>query len=82
MSEEIESANKLYPEQEAEIRLVLKVKQTSNGGVTGYVYNFEVNNYEGLLNNATQLAREYDFQYATDKMLEVTINHIHNNRAL
>lgn len=72
---------KLYPEQEAEIRLVLKVKQTSNGGVTGYVYNFEINNYEGLLNNATQLAREYDFQYATDKMLEVTINHINNNRS-
>lgn len=80
MSEQTEP--KLYPEKEAEIRLVLKVKQTSNGGVTGYVYNFEVNNYEGLLNNATQLAREYDFQYATDKMLEVTINHIHNNRAL
>jgi hypothetical protein len=80
MSEQTEP--KLYPEQEAEIRLVLKVKQTSNGGVTGYVYNFEVNNYEGLLNNATKLAREYDFQYATDKMLEVTINHIHNNRAL
>ena len=80
MSEQTEP--KLYPEQEAEIRLVLKVKQTSNGGVTGYVYNFEINNYEGLLNNATQLAREYDFQYATDKMLEVTINHIHNNRAL
>jgi hypothetical protein len=79
MSEQTEP--KLYPEQEAEIRLVLKVKQTSNGGVTGYVYNFEINNYEGLLNNATQLAREYDFQYATDKMLEVTINHIHNNRA-
>lgn len=79
MSEQTEP--KLYPEQEAEIRLVLKVKQTSNGGVTGYVYNFEVNNYEGLLNNATKLAREYDFQYATDKMLEVTINHIHNNRA-
>ena len=79
MSEQTEP--KLYPEQEAEIRLVLKVKQTSNGGVTGYVYNFEVNNYEGLLNNATKLAREYDFQYATDKMIEVTIDNILKNRA-
>ena len=80
MSEEIESASKLYPEKEADIRLVLKVKQTSNGGVTGYVYNFEVNNYEGLIPNATKLAREYDFLYATDKMLEVTIDNILKNR--
>ena len=79
MSEQTEP--KLYPEQEAEIRLVLKVKQTSNGGVTGYVYNFEVNNYEGLIQNATKLAREYDFQYATDKMIEVTIDNILKNRA-
>ena len=79
MSEQTEP--KLYPEQEAEFRLILKVKQNSDGSVTGYVYNFEVNNYEGLLNNATKLVRDYDFQYATDKMLEVTINHIHNNRA-
>ena len=78
MSEQTEL--KLYPEKEAEIRLVLKVKQTSNGGVTGYVYNFEINNYEGLIPNATKLAREYDFLYATDKMLEVTINHINTNR--
>ena len=80
MSEEIESASKLYPEQEAEIRLVLKVKQTSNGGVTCYVYNFEINNYEGLIPNSTKLAREYDFLYATDKMLEVTIDNILKNR--
>ena len=78
MSEQTEL--KLYPEKEAEIRLVLKVKQTSNGGVTGYVYNFEINNYEGLIPNATKLAREYDFLYATDKILEVTIDNILKNR--
>ena len=78
MSEQTEP--KLYPEQEAEIRLILKVKQNSDGGVTGCVYNFEINNYEGLIQNATQLAREYDFQYATDKMLEVTIDNILKNR--
>ena len=78
MSEQTEL--KLYPEQEAEIRLVLKVKQTSNGGVTGYVYNFEINNYEGLIPNATKLAREYDFLYATDKMLQVTIDNILKDR--
>jgi len=81
MNEQIESNDKQYPEQEAEIRLVIKVKQNSNGSVNGYVYNFEVNNYEGLLSNATQLVREYDFQYATDKMLEVTIDHVLKARA-
>ena len=81
MNENIPANDKQYPEQEAEIRLVLKVKQNSNGGVNGYVYNFEVNNYEGLLSNATQLVREYDFQYATDKMIEVTIDHVLKNRA-
>lgn len=81
MSEEIESANKLYPEQEAEIRVILKVRQNSDGSVTGYVYSFDINNYEGLIPNVTNLVRDYDFQYATDKMLEVTINHINNNRA-
>ena len=80
MSEEIESASKLYPEQEAEIRLILKVKQNSDGSVTGYVYSFDINNYEGLIPNATKLAREYDFLYATDKMLEVTIDNILKNR--
>ena len=79
MSEQTEL--KLYPEKEAEIRLVLKVKQTSNGGVTGYVYNFEINNYEGLIPNATQLVREYDFQYASDKMIDVAIEHIKEHRA-
>lgn len=81
MNEQIESNDKQYPEQEAEIRLVIKVKQNSNGSVNGYVYNFEVNNYEGLLSNATQLVREYDFQYSTDKMIEVTIDHVLKNRA-
>ena len=78
MSEQTEL--KLYPEKEAEIRLVLKVKQNSDGGVTGYVYNFEINNYEGLIPNATKLAREYDFLYATDKMLQVTIDNILKDR--
>ena len=78
MSEQTEP--KLYPEKEADIRLVLKVKQKSDGSVTGYVYNFEINNYEGLIPNATKLAREYDFLYATDKMLEVTIDNILKNR--
>jgi hypothetical protein len=81
MIENIPANDKQYPEQEAEIRLVLKVKQHAGGVVTGYVYNFEVNNYEGLLSNATQLVREYDFQYATDKMIEVTIDHVLKNRA-
>jgi ferritin-like metal-binding protein YciE len=81
MSEQIESISKLYPEQEAEIRLVIKVKQTSNGGLSGYVYNFEFNNYEGLIQNATQLARQFEFQYATDKMIEVTIDNIRKNRS-
>ena len=79
MSEQTEL--KLYPEKEAEIRLVLKVKQTSNGGVTGYIYNFEINNYEGLIPNATKLAREYDFQYASDKMIDVAIEHIKEHRS-
>ena len=80
MSEEIESANKLYPEQEAEIRVILKVRQNSDGSVTGYVYSFDINNYEGLIPNVTNLVRDYDFQYATDKMLEVTIDNILKNR--
>ena len=78
MSEQTEP--KLYPEQEAEIRLILKVKQNSDGSVTGCVYNFEINNYEGLIPNATKLAREYDFQYASDKMIEVTIDNILKDR--
>ena len=69
MNENIPANDKQYPEQEAEIRLVLKIKQNSNGSVTGYVYSFEVNNYEGLLSNVTQLVRDYDFQYSSDKML-------------
>ena len=81
MSEEIESASKLYPEKEAEIRLVLKVKQTSNGKLHGYVYNFEINNYEGLIPNVTKLARQYDFQYASDKMIDAAIEHIKEHRA-
>jgi len=80
MSEQIES-NKLYPEKEAEIRVILKVKQNSDGKVIGYVYSFDINNYEGLIQNATQLLREYDFEYATDKMIEVTIDHVLKNRA-
>ena len=75
-----QEAPKRYPEQEADIRLVLKVKQNSDGKLHGYVYNFEINNYEGLIPNATKLAREYDFLYATDKMLEVTIDNILKNR--
>ena len=81
MSENIPANDKQYSEQEAEIRLTLKVKQHSDGAVTGSVSNFEISNYEGLLPNATQLVREYDFQYATDKMLEVTIDSILKNRA-
>jgi len=81
MNENIPANEKQYPEQEAEIRLTLKVKQHADGSVTGSVSNFEISNYEGLLSNATQLAREYDFQYATDKMLEVTIDHVLKNIA-
>ena len=81
MNENIPANDKQYPEQEAEIRVILKVRQNSDGSVTGYVYSFDVNNYEGLLSNATQLVREYDFQYATDKMIEVTIDHVLKNRA-
>jgi len=81
MSENIPANDKQHREQEAEIRLVLRVKQNSNGSVNGYVYNFEVNNYEGLIPNATHLLREYDFEYATDKMIEVTIDHVLKNRA-
>jgi len=81
MSEQIESISKLYPEQETEIRVILKVKQNSDGSVTGYVSSFDINNYEGLIPNATQLLREYDFEYATDKMIEVTIDHVLKNRA-
>ena len=81
MSEEIESASKLYPEKEAEIRLVLKVKQNSDGKLHGYVYNFEINNYEGLIPNVTKLARQYDFQYASDKMIDIALDHIKEHRA-
>ena len=81
MSEEIESASKLYPEQEADIRLVLKIKQNSEGKLHGYVYNFEVNNYEGLIPNSTRLVRDYDFQYASDKMIDVAIEHIKEHRS-
>jgi hypothetical protein len=81
MSEQIESISKLYPEKEAEIRLILKVKQNSDGIVTGYVYSFDINNYEGLIPNATKLVREYDFQHTTDRMLQVTIDNILKNRA-
>ena len=78
MSEQTEP--KLYPEQEAEIRVILKVKQNSDGSVTGYVYSFDINNYEGLIPNVTNLVRDYDFQYATDKMLELTIDNILKSR--
>jgi hypothetical protein len=81
MSEEIASKDKEYPVQEAEIRLTLKVKQHSDGSVTGSVSNFEVSNYEGLIPNVTEMLREYDFQYSTDKMLEVTIDHVLKARA-
>jgi hypothetical protein len=88
MSEEIESklycgqeAPKRYPEQEADIRLVLKVKQNSEGKLHGYVYNFEVNNYEGLIPNSTRLVRDYDFQHASDKMIDAAIEHIKEHRA-
>jgi hypothetical protein len=80
MSEQTEP-NKQYPEQEADIRLVLKVKQNSDGKLHGYVYNFEINNYEGLIPNVTKLARQYDFQYASDKMIDVAIEHIKEHRA-
>jgi hypothetical protein len=80
MSEYIPANDKQYPEKEAEIRLVLKVKQNSDGTVTGYVYSFDINNYEGLISNATQLLREYDFHYSTDQMLRTTIDHIFKNR--
>ncbi len=79
MSEQTTSVT--YPEQEAEIRLVLKIKQNSEGKLNGYVYNFEVNNYEGLIPNATKLVREYNFQYASDQMIDVAIEHIKEHRA-
>ena len=81
MSENIPANDKQYPEKEAEIRVILKVKQNSDGSVTGYVYSFDINNYEGLIPNATRLAREYEFQYATDQILQVTIDNILKNRA-
>ena len=81
MSENIPDNDKQYPEHEAEIRLTLKVTQHPDGAVTGSVSNFEVNNYEGLIPNVTELLREYDFQYATDKMIEVTIAHVLKNRS-
>ena len=80
MSEQTEP-NKLYPEQEADIRLVLKVKQNSEGKLHGYVYSFEINNYEGLIPNSTKLARQYDFQYASDKMIDIALDHIKEHRA-
>jgi hypothetical protein len=78
MSEQTEP--KLYPEQEAEIRVILKVRQNSDGSVTGYVYSFDINNYEGLIPNVTNLVRDHYFQYATDTMLEVTIDNILKSR--
>lgn len=81
MNENILAVDKEYPKQEAEIRLTLKVKQHSDGAVTGSVSNFEISNYEGLLPNATQLVREYDFHYSTDRMIEVTIDHVLKARA-
>jgi len=81
MSENIPANDKQYPEHEAEIRLTLKVKQNSDGSVTGYVYSFEVNDYDGLIPNVTSMLREYNFQYSSDKMLEVTIDHVLKNRA-
>lgn len=78
MSEQTEP--KLYPEQEAEIRVIVKVKQNSDGSVTGYVYSFDINNYEGLIPNVTNLVRDHYFQYATDTMLEVTIDNILKSR--
>jgi hypothetical protein len=81
MSENIPVNDKQYPKHEAEIRLTLKVTQHPDGAVTGSVSNFEVNNYEGLIPNVTELLREYDFQYATDKMIEVTIAHVLKNRS-
>ena len=80
MTEQTEP-NKLYPEKEADIRLVLKVKQNSEGKLHGYVYSFEINNYEGLIPNSTKLARQYDFQYASDKMIDMAIEHIKEHRA-
>lgn len=74
-------ADKQYPEQEAEVRLTIKLKQNADGSITGYVYNFEVNNYEGLLPNATQLVSDYSFRYASDKIIETTVDHILINRA-
>ena len=81
MNENIPANDKQYPEKETEIRVILKVRQNSDGSVTGYVYSFDVNNYEGLIPNVTELLREYDFRYATDKMLEVTIDSVLKNRA-
>lgn len=79
MSEQTEP-NKLYPEQEAEIRLILKIKQNSEGKLHGCVYNFEINNYEGLIPNSTKLARQYAFQYASDKMIDIALDHIKEHR--
>jgi hypothetical protein len=81
MSKNIPANDKQYPEHEAEIRLTLKIKQHAHGAVIGSVSNFEVNNYEGLIPNVTELLREYDFRYATDKMIEVTIDSILKARA-
>lgn len=74
-------ADKQYPVQEAEIRLSLKVKQNADGSISGCVSSIDVNNYEGLIPNVTKLLREYDFQYASDKMIEVTTDHILKARA-
>ena len=81
MNENIPANDKQYPEHEAEIRLTLKIKQHAGGAVTGSVSNFEVNNYDGLIPNVTSMLREYDFKYATDRMIEVTIDHVLKNRA-
>lgn len=67
--------------KEAEIRVLLKVKQNCDSSVTGYVYSLDINNYEGLIPNVPKLLREYDFNYATDQMINITIKHILENIA-
>jgi hypothetical protein len=81
MIENIPANNKQYPEQESDIRLTLKIKQHAGGVVTGSVFNFEVNNFEGLIPNVTELLQDYGFHYATDKMIGVTIDHVLKARA-
>jgi len=81
MIENIPANDKQYPQLHAEIRLTLKVKQNFDGSVKGYVYNFEAINNEGFIPNVTELFREYDFRYATDRMIALTIDHILKARA-